>query len=86
VPAEDPVRATETPVVGRSGPGPLRKPLWFWVLPRSPGHRVATKAVLDDPGLADAVHPDAVYEAEIAERLRRQAEAGAEAAPTPALV
>jgi aerobic C4-dicarboxylate transport protein len=46
------------------------------------------KAVLDDPGLADPDHPDLVYEAEIAEDLRREAEAaaGAEAAPPPALV
>jgi aerobic C4-dicarboxylate transport protein len=46
------------------------------------------RAVLDDPGLADPDHPDLVYEAEIAEDLRREAEADAdaEAAPPPALV
>jgi len=33
------------------------------------------KAVLNDPGLADPDHPDAVYEAEIEEALRREAEA-----------
>jgi aerobic C4-dicarboxylate transport protein len=41
------------------------------------------KAVLDDPSLADPDHPDAVYEAKIAEGLRREAAAEAEALPAP---
>jgi aerobic C4-dicarboxylate transport protein len=40
------------------------------------------KAVLNDPGLADPDHPDAIYEAEIEEALRR--EAGDKAPPLPA--
>jgi aerobic C4-dicarboxylate transport protein len=42
------------------------------------------KAVLNDPSLADPDHPDAIYEAEIEEALRREADA--KAAPLPASV
>jgi aerobic C4-dicarboxylate transport protein len=41
------------------------------------------KAVLNDPSLADPDHPDAVYEAEVEEALRREAEAEREAQPVP---
>ena len=41
------------------------------------------KAVLNDPSLADPDHTDAVYEAEIAEAMRREAAAGAAPVPAP---